>query len=105
MQSNLQASQHSENAVCVALRAVALVLGHCHVTCGSTCMVLLHCRLTRTSFHSNSRLPAAPCHCCLSCDTFFELFVPRDKLMKCVTQLAGLRELLDSKDPEGILLG
>jgi hypothetical protein len=31
--------------------------------------------------------------------------VPRDKLMKRVTQLAGLRELLDSKDPEGILIG
>lgn len=31
--------------------------------------------------------------------------MPRDKLMKRVTQLAGLRELLDSKDPEGILIG
>jgi hypothetical protein len=36
---------------------------------------------------------------------FFEPFVPRDKLIKRVKQLAGLRELLDSKDPEGILIG
>lgn len=31
--------------------------------------------------------------------------MPLDKLVKCVSQLSGLRELLDSRDPEGILLG
>ncbi|WIA31171.1 hypothetical protein OEZ86_001178 [Tetradesmus obliquus] len=36
---------------------------------------------------------------------FFEPFVPRDRLMRRVTQLAGLRELLDSSEPEGILAG
>ncbi|KAF6256967.1 exocyst complex component Sec6-domain-containing protein [Scenedesmus sp. NREL 46B-D3] len=36
---------------------------------------------------------------------FFEPYVPRDKLMQRVTQLAGLRELLDSRDTEGILIG
>jgi hypothetical protein len=31
--------------------------------------------------------------------------VPRDKLVKRVTQLAGLQKLFDSKTPEGILIG
>lgn len=36
---------------------------------------------------------------------FFERFVSLDKLVKRVSQLSGLRELLDSRDPEGVLLG
>eukprot|EP00878_Enallax_costatus_P028845 GHUV01031195.1.p1 GENE.GHUV01031195.1~~GHUV01031195.1.p1 ORF type:complete len:391 (+),score=148.69 GHUV01031195.1:342-1514(+) len=36
---------------------------------------------------------------------FFEPFVPLDKLVKRVAQLAGLRELLDSRDPEGVVAG
>ena len=36
---------------------------------------------------------------------FFEQFVPLDKLVKRVSQLSGIRELLDSRDPEGIVLG
>jgi hypothetical protein len=36
---------------------------------------------------------------------FFEQYVPLDKLVKRVSQLSGLRELLDSRDPEGIVMG
>jgi hypothetical protein len=36
---------------------------------------------------------------------FFEQYVPLDKLVKRVSQLSGLRELLDSRDPEVIVMG
>lgn len=36
---------------------------------------------------------------------FFEQYVPLDKLVKRVSQLSSVRELLDSRDPEGIVLG
>eukprot|EP00879_Flechtneria_rotunda_P007701 GHRR01008074.1.p1 GENE.GHRR01008074.1~~GHRR01008074.1.p1 ORF type:complete len:855 (+),score=308.81 GHRR01008074.1:359-2923(+) len=36
---------------------------------------------------------------------FFEPLVPLDKLVKRVGQLAGLRELLSSQDPDGVVMG
>lgn len=36
---------------------------------------------------------------------FFERHVPLDKLVKRVSQLSSVRELLDSRDAEGIVLG
>jgi hypothetical protein len=36
---------------------------------------------------------------------FFEQYVPLDTLVRRVSQLSGLRELLDSRDPEGIVMG
>lgn len=45
------------------------------------------------------------CHGCPPAQVFFEQYVPLDKLVKRVAQLSGLRELLDSRDPEGIVMG
>lgn len=43
--------------------------------------------------------------CTTILQVFFEQYVPLDKLVKRVSQLSGLRELLDSRDPEGIVMG
>lgn len=41
----------------------------------------------------------------LGLQLFFEQYIPLDKLIRRVGQLAGLRELLDSRDPEGLVQG
>lgn len=48
-------------------------------------------------------VPVRPCIPLLQ--LFFEPFLPRDRLSKRLQQFAGLRDLLDSRDPEPIVLG